>query len=137
MSSDISARAICHESKCALERGVGEEGQYRMVLLVCRQTSYSAAEAQCRLEHNDWDPVAVIREYLNPDNMKRETSRNARTSTNQRIYGEIGRLMEFRNRNDERRQTNGGSSRAAQNHIVQDQAAQDQADSRDPETIIL
>ena len=88
-----------------------------MALLVCRQTDYSPAEAERRLEQNDWDPVVVIRGYLNPDSVRRETSRNTRKSTNQRIYGEIGKLMEIRNRNDEKRQANGEPSQVAQDQV--------------------
>jgi hypothetical protein len=124
MFSDTGATIPHSGSESAHEIGHCEDEQRRTALIVCRQTSYSALEARCKLECHDWDPVAVIREYLNPDNIRRETSRNARRSTNQRIYGEIGRLMEVRNRNDERRQANSEPNQAEQNQSEQNQAEQ-------------
>ena len=81
-----------------------EERKHQTVLLVCRQTNYSEEEVRIKLESNGYNHVAVLKEYMNPGNKRRATTRESRTSTNQIIYGEIRNIMEHRNRNMERKQ---------------------------------
>ena len=81
-----------------------EERKHQMILLVCRQTNYSEEEVRIKLEKNGYNHVAVLKEYMNPHNIRRATTRESRTSTNQIIYGEIRDIMEQRNRNMERKQ---------------------------------
>ena len=120
----------CMVKKCSgsMHSSVGsnEDERQRLALAVCRQTDYTMAEATERLECNKWDTTITIREYLNPSHVKRETSRDTRKSTNQRIYGEIGRLMEYRNRNDENRQANSAAGQSTQVHSLQIQSIQEQ-----------
>ena len=125
MSSDRCMVKKCSGSMHSFI-GPSEDEQQRLALAVCRQTDYTVAKAMDRLEHNEWDTTVTIREYLNPSYVKRETLRDRRKSTNQRIYGEIGRLMEYRNRNDENRQANSAASQSTQVFSLQIQAEQDQ-----------
>jgi hypothetical protein len=87
-----------------LKNAYMEERKYQTILMVCRQTNYSEEEVRIKLEKNGYNHVAILKEYMNPDNKRRETTRASRTSTNQIIYGEIRDMMEHRNRNMERKQ---------------------------------
>lgn len=87
-----------------LKQAYSEERKRQTVLLVCRQTNYTEEEAQSKLENNGYNHMAILKEYMNPDNKRRATTRESRTSTNQIIYGEIRDVIEHRNRNMERKQ---------------------------------
>ena len=56
--------------------------------------SLGALHLAANLEKNGYNHVAILKEYMNPDNKRRETTRASRTSTNQIIYGEIRDMME-------------------------------------------
>jgi len=63
--------------------------------VVMRQTDYSEEKAETELVNHNYDVMAVVREFMNPDQKPKE-NRNEKvvTSANQQIYGEIRGMMD-------------------------------------------
>ena len=71
------------------EEAIKEE----LIDIVIRQTTYSREEAIKNLEKNKYDFSKVIREFLNPDSIKKQTEEKKKINIQQEIYKEIRNMM--------------------------------------------
>uniref|UniRef100_A0A6C0BXF3 Uncharacterized protein n=1 Tax=viral metagenome TaxID=1070528 RepID=A0A6C0BXF3_9ZZZZ len=64
-----------------------------LVNIVMRQTDYDAETSLSKLQINDYDPLIVIREYMNPskENLNRDKKK---LTTNQLVYKEIRTMLD-------------------------------------------
>lgn len=63
--------------------------------LVMRQTDYDETTADLMLERHNYDVMAVVRGFLNPEPVEEKNSKNDLVvSANQQIYGEIRNMMD-------------------------------------------
>ena len=63
--------------------------------LIMRQTDYDETTADLMLEKHNYDVMAVVREFLNPEPVEEKNSENdVVVSANQQIYGEIRNMMD-------------------------------------------
>ena len=64
-----------------------------LVNIVMRQTDYDHQTALTKLQNNKYDPLIVIREYMNPQkkNYKRDP---VVLTTNQQVYKEIRTMLD-------------------------------------------
>ena len=63
--------------------------------LVMRQTDYDETTADLMLEKHNYDVMAVVRGFLNPEPVEEKNSKNDLVvSANQQIYGEIRNMMD-------------------------------------------
>lgn len=64
-----------------------------LVNIVMRQTDYDAETSLSKLQINEYDPLIVIREYMNPS--KENFKRDKKTlTTNQLVYNEIRTMLD-------------------------------------------
>ena len=59
-----------------------------------RQTDYNEETADEKLTIHNYDVVAVVRDFMNPNPLVTETNNTAVESVNQQIYGEIRGMMD-------------------------------------------
>ena len=63
--------------------------------LVMRQTDYDETTADLMLERHNYDVMAVVRGFLNPEPVEeKDTENDVVVSANQQIYGEIRNMMD-------------------------------------------
>ena len=63
--------------------------------LIMRQTDYDETTAELMLEKHNYDVMAVIRGFLNPEPVEeKDTENDVVVSANQQIYGEIRNMMD-------------------------------------------
>ena len=63
--------------------------------LVMRQTDYDETTADLMLEKHNYNVMAVVRGFLNPEPVEEKNSKNDLVvSANQQIYGEIRNMMD-------------------------------------------
>ena len=62
--------------------------------IVMRQTDYDEETADEKLTIHNYDVVAVVRDFMNPNPLVTETNNNVVESVNQQIYGEIRGMMD-------------------------------------------
>tara|TARA_Y100000591_G_C21802301_1_gene682771 strand:- start:896 stop:1180 length:285 start_codon:yes stop_codon:yes gene_type:complete len=67
-----------------------------LVDIVLRQTNYNKETALQKLEEFEYDPLKVIRNYMNPDNKVYYTKNEPKT-TNQLMYKEIRTMLDSAN----------------------------------------
>jgi hypothetical protein len=68
--------------------------QLNLKALVLRQTDYTDAMAQEKLQQHNYDVHAVIREYLKPNKVVTVANAEPVVTTNQLIYKQIRGLMD-------------------------------------------
>ena len=69
-----------------------------LVEIVLRQTDYTKEDAIVKLQENDYDPLKVIRNFMNPQN-KVFYKKSVPTTTNQMMYREIRSMLDTANAN--------------------------------------
>tara|TARA_Y100000389_G_C17184452_1_gene375661 strand:+ start:175 stop:462 length:288 start_codon:yes stop_codon:yes gene_type:complete len=69
-----------------------------LVEIVMRQTDYSKEESVLKLQENEYDPLKVIRSFMNPEN-KVFYKETVPTTTNQMMYREIRTMLDTANAN--------------------------------------
>ena len=67
-----------------------------LVDIVQRQTDYDRDTALLKLQEEEFDPIAVIRKYMNPDK-KVFIEKAPPATTNQRMYKEIRTMLDTAN----------------------------------------
>lgn len=67
-----------------------------LVDVVQRQTDYDKETALSKLQEYNFDPIMVIRNYMNPD-QKVFIKKNTPTTTNQKVYKEIRTMLDSAN----------------------------------------
>jgi len=68
----------------------------KVIDLIIRQTNYDETEAMNKLLEHDNDYLKVIKNYINPTNIKtyNHTDNRPKKTTNQLMYGEFRNLMD-------------------------------------------
>lgn len=69
-----------------------------LVEIVMRQTDYSKEESVLKLQQFEYDPLKVIRNFMNPEN-KVFYKETVPTTTNQMMYREIRTMLDTANAN--------------------------------------
>ena len=69
-----------------------------LVEIVMRQTDYSKEESVLKLQQFEYDPLKVIRNFMNPEN-KVFYEETVPTTTNQMMYREIRTMLDTANSN--------------------------------------
>ncbi len=93
--------------------------------LIMRQTDYDEPTADLMLEKHNYDVMAVVRGFLNPEPVEEKNNENdVVVSANQQIYGEIRNMMDTASMNY-RRQKEAEEMREMmrQNYIKQKETA--------------
>tara|TARA_B110000967_G_C18311476_1_gene283230 strand:+ start:60 stop:329 length:270 start_codon:yes stop_codon:yes gene_type:complete len=67
-----------------------------LIDIVVRQTDYDNEKALEQLEKFEYDPIKVIRNYMNPEQKVFYTQSTPKT-TNQRVYKEIRTMLDTAN----------------------------------------
>ena len=67
-----------------------------LIDIVMRQTDYDSEKALEKLERFDFDPITVIRDYMNPEK-KVFYEESVPKTTNQKMYKEIRTMLDTAN----------------------------------------
>jgi len=65
-----------------------------MIKMIQRQTNYDEETIKEKLKQWNYNYIAVIKDYLNPDFQKKKAQPEIPTTKNQMIYGEIRNFMD-------------------------------------------
>lgn len=83
------------ESNNSSNTNISIHHKVNMRNLVMRQTDYDETTADLMLERHNYDVMAVVRGFLNPEPVEEKNSKNDLVvSANQQIYGEIRNMMD-------------------------------------------
>lgn len=74
----------------------GNNNVLNLIDIVVRQTDYDNEKALEQLEKFEYDPIKVIRNYMNPEQKVFYTQPTPKT-TNQRMYKEIRTMLDTAN----------------------------------------